>query len=468
MLSSEMELRRSVLSYLLGENTFYEANISIQERIKDLITKCDPLIVASLAIEAREKFNLRHIPLFMVRELARNSKRLSNPSIISSTLNHIIQRPDEITKFLEIYWGEDDDKKSPLSAQVKKGISKAFNKFNEYQLAKWNSNYSKIKLRDAIFLTHVKPSTMEKGHIFAKMVNKEYFPKSTKSGFPVSDFYGNYFPLSQPDTWEVRLSSGENKKDVFTDLLTNNKLGALALIKNLRNMITANVDKDLIINALQKMNTEKILPFRYFSAFRYVTDEMIIRELENAMLKSIKMYNKLNGNTLLLVDVSGSMNWPISSKSEVRRSEVASSVAILLNEICDNCNIYSFSNKCVEIDNKIKGLKLINAITYSQNNSGTYLISALNEIKKLDFDRLIIITDEQSSDGNKFPSLKSKNNYIVNIAPYKTNLIYGDNFTTINGFSESIIDFIYEYEKEEKNGWTTLLNEYIIKWSKID
>ena len=42
--------------------------------------------------------------------------------------------------------------------------------------------------------------------------------------------------LAVPDTWEVALSSGANKREAWERLLREQKLGALALLRNLRNM----------------------------------------------------------------------------------------------------------------------------------------------------------------------------------------------------------------------------------------
>ena len=467
-LTSEAQLRRSVLSCLLNENSFYESGASCTNRIKELVKQCDPYMVASLAIEARDKFHLRKIPLLLIRELARNTKTYT-PSILSNTLNQIIQRPDEIIEFLKLYWSG-SDKDSSLSAQVKKGISKAFNKFNEYQIAKWNKNDSgpgSVQLRDAAFLCHAKPENMTKGKMFAQLVNKDFFPTVTKAGFPIKAFYGEYSKLEIPDTWEVRLSSGENKKDVFEDLIKNNKLGAMALIKNIRGMIEAGLDKYTIIDALHKANVEKLFPFRFYTAYKNISDVDIKKELEDMMLKCVRTFNKLSGKTALLVDVSGSMTWATARKSETKRIDTATALAILLREVCDECVVYTFSDRLALVGNNYHGFELADSIINNQPNMGTALRTSLNDLKsKEEYDRVIVITDEQSTDGRALPSNNSKG-YIMNIATYDSGLTYDKNWTLINGFSDHVIDFIYEYEHEEKNGWFTEVNDLIVKWARI-
>jgi hypothetical protein len=52
-------------------------------------------------------------------------------------------------------------------------------------------------------------------------------------------------------------------------LLAERKLGALALLRNLRNIKDAGVSEEAILNALSTMRTEGVLPFRFLAAARY-------------------------------------------------------------------------------------------------------------------------------------------------------------------------------------------------------
>ena len=53
-ISSELQLRRSVLACLLWESQVYEGGIEIASRIAELVPRVEPERVAGLAIEARE------------------------------------------------------------------------------------------------------------------------------------------------------------------------------------------------------------------------------------------------------------------------------------------------------------------------------------------------------------------------------------------------------------------------------
>ena len=261
--SPELQLRRSVLSCLLWEDEFYESGVTIADRIASLVPKVAAETVAALAVEAREKMKLRHAPLLLVREMARLK---SHRHLVAETLARVVQRADELAEFVSIYW---KDGKQPLSAQAKKGLAAAFAKFDEYALAKYNRDGA-VKLRDVLFLCHAKPLDQAQAALWKRLAEGD---------------------LATPDTWEVRLSAGfaakegAAKREVWESLLRENKLGSLALLRNLRNMKVADVDENLVIAALRNMRTDRVLPFRFIAAARFAPQ--CEQEIEGAMLRCV-------------------------------------------------------------------------------------------------------------------------------------------------------------------------------------
>jgi len=414
-IGAELELRRSLMACMLWEDSFYESGVSIADRITSLIPEVEPWKVAQIAVEARGKFKLRHAPLLVAREMARYPK---HKLMVSDVLEDIIQRADELAEYIAIYW---KDGRTPLSAQSKKGLAKAFTRFSEYDLGKYNREGA-VKLRDVLFLCHAKPKDKAQEDLWKRLIDGK---------------------LEVPDTWEVALSSGADKKETWERLLTEKKLGALALLRNLRNMQSAGVDKNLIFTALGEMKTERVLPFRFIAAARAVPQWE--ESVEKPMLRCLEGREKLPGNTVLLVDVSGSMNSMISGKSDMTRMDAASALAILARELCENVAIFTFSNQVVAIPPR-RGFALRDAIVGSQHHSGTYLGRAIESINQAnDYDRIIVFTDEQSHDAVGKPKGKG---YLINVASYQNGVGYG-NWTHIDGFSEAIFDYILETEKED-------------------
>jgi hypothetical protein len=171
-LTPEQELRRTLLNCLLWEDTFYEDGVSIAERIKQLVPKVAPDTVTALAIEARENMKLRHAPLLALREMARLE---TDRRLVADTLDRIIQRPDELTELLAIYWSDalgpmQQRKKQPISAQIKKGLAKGLTKFDAYQLAKYDRD-GPVRIRDVLFLVHAKPKDAAQEQVWKELVD---------------------------------------------------------------------------------------------------------------------------------------------------------------------------------------------------------------------------------------------------------------------------------------------------------
>src|SRR4051812_38856110 len=411
--SPELQLRRSVLAFLLWETQFYEDGVEIAGRIAELVPKVAAETVAALAVEAREQMKLRHAPLLLVREMAR---LVTHRALVADTLARVIQRADELAEFVAIYW---KDGRVPLSGQVKKGLAAAFPKFDEYALVKYDRG-GPIKLRDVLFLSHAKPRDEAQAAVWKKLI------------------WGR---LTVPDTWEVALSSGADKREAWQHLLTENKLGALALLRNLRNMKEAGVEEELVLSALQTIKTQRVLPFRFLAAARYAPQWEAA--LEQAMLKALAGQEKLVGKTIVLVDVSGSMTAPLSRRSEMQRTDAAYGLAVLLREIGEKVAVFSFSDALVEVPAR-RGFALRDAIANSQRHNGTQLGYAVSELNRNHgYDRLIVITDEQAHDTVPAPQ---GNGYVVNVASCKNGVGYGK-WTHIDGWSESVVEYIHALEQ---------------------
>lgn len=411
----EQALRRSVLSCMLFEKEFYEDGQEIAQRIRELSAKVDSETLSALAIESREQYKLRHVSLLLLLCLIKKG----GGDIVGNTIARVIQRADELSELVALYWRHG---KTPLANQLKIGLAKAFRKFDEYQLAKYG-RFEKgdlVKLRDVLFLCHAKPNSDAQAILWKKLIDQQ---------------------LSPPDTWESLLARGQDKKYVFTKLITEGNLGYLALLRNLRNMIQAGCDHELVKKAIldRKNGANRVLPFRYIGAARAAP--MFEPEIDQALQAAITELPTLIGKTIILVDVSGSMSSPISEKSDLTRMDAAAALACIAK--CEALRVFTFSNELKEVPPR-RGMAGVDAVIGSQRHGGTYLGNAVNTINQLDYDRLIVITDEQSADA--VPNPKGFG-YMINVASNKNGVGYGGNWIHIDGFSEAVLNFIVASEK---------------------
>lgn len=340
-LTPELELYSTVVTASLNDQ-FYEKADTKLERIRELIAKNDPQFVAKLAVYTREKMYLRTVPLVLTVELAKLHK---GDDLVGKLTGRVIQRADEITELLAYYTlannrGEAAKKLNRLSKQMQKGLVTAFNKFDEYQFAKYDRKTA-ITLKDALFIVHPKAKDDTQQSLFNKIVNDE---------------------LSTPYTWETELSAAgqykyENEaqkvaafRAVWTQLIVSGKLGYMAALRNLRNMLQYGIAAEhlkMVYDMLADKNAvmkSKQLPFRFLAAYREIKDIQhgnvieIKRSLEKALQTSVAHLKGFDINTRVVIacDVSGSMQQPISQKSKVLLYDIGLLLGMLLQHKCSN------------------------------------------------------------------------------------------------------------------------------------
>lgn len=456
------QLVRSVACSLLWENNFYESGSDSAYRVGELISKCEPKDVANLAVYARNELKLRHAPLFLVKELVTGDSDLDTVTI-RETLPKIIKRPDELNEFLALYWkdtyptknNKGQEKYAPLAACVKRGLAAAFPNFGAYALAKWDKKGRKVSLADVLKLVHAKPKDEQQNKLWKALLGgwckNCWCPRTSHKG---REFRGGLVckhyeeaTLPTPDTWEVALSTGKDKKATWERLILEGKLGSMALLMNLRNMEKAEVDETIIVNALRKdaANT-KALPYRYIAASRHVISSYLYRGISEAMLLALGE-TRLNGKTIIVVDVSGSMDHPLSGGSTMQRIDAATAMAILACEVFPDHKLYTFSDRTVKVstrgtDKRGLGLYLEKMIVGSQRHACTKLKRSLSEIKRdnPEVHRIIVITDEQSDDGILAPWGNVA--WLNNLGTYEPGLSTDGGWERVSGFSERLFDYI--------------------------
>ncbi|AYN04696.1 TROVE domain-containing protein [Flavobacterium sp. 140616W15] len=339
-LTPEYELYGAVVTTSLNAS-FYEKDTTRLDRIKDLIQKSNPVFVAKLAVYARNEMHMRSVPLVLIVELA---KIYSGDALISKMITHVIQRADEITELLAYYQMANDrngvKKLNRLSKQIQKGLAYSFNKFDEYQFAKYNRD-GVVKLKDALFLVHPKAKDEAQQALFNKIVNDT---------------------LETPYTWETELSklgqsnykNDAEKQKAFTqkweELIDSNKIGYMALMRNLRNIMEANVSGfhiekvcDYLANEKAVLNSKQ-LPFRFLAAYRELKDlpskytSIVLDALESAVMVSAQNIKGFATNTAVVIacDVSGSMQQNISPKSKVMLYDIGLMLGMLMQSRCKN------------------------------------------------------------------------------------------------------------------------------------
>ena len=478
-MTPEMELyTAAVTSALSGK--FYESPKEFVGRISTLVGKVDPMFVAQLAVYTRTVMNLRSIPLLLLVELA---KVHSGDDIVSRAVGKTVLRADEITELLACYqWRNPASgikKLGKLSRQIQNGLKEAFNRFDEYQFAKYDRKDAEVKLKDALFLVHPKAKDAAQQVLFDKIVAGT---------------------LQTPYTWETQLSAlGQQQfetpeakkaavKALWEELLDSGKLGYMALLRNLRNILQAEVSPEHVERMCERLaDTEQVakskqLPFRFLSAYREIMNVVsphtgiILDALEKAALASVANIQGFDINThvLLASDLSGSMFVPVSPKSSIENADIGVLLSSMLRSKCKSVIAGAFGDRWMVVNAPIKPIL---ANTCDLRKSANVVGCSTNGYKVIDWlmennicvDKVMFFTDCQMWDSEhrrgwfrsekyvsdswhkykaKYPEAKL---YLFDLAGYgqaPINLVEPDVYL-IAGWSEKVFDVMSAIDRGE-------------------
>ena len=442
--SNEMQLA-SLLLTSFGDDKFYQKENETYNRLEQLIEVCDKEFVAKAIIYARKEFGMRTITHIAASMLA---KHIGGATWGKNFYDKVVHRVDDMLEIIACHIS----RKQKITNAMKKGFASALERFDEYQLAKYKGEGKTVKLVDVVNLVHPVQSEKNNGAI-EKLINGE---------------------LKSFDTWESELSAVgsdvEAKRAVWRRLLAENKLGYFALMRNLRNIIQLE-DKELKEMAFNSMLDEKsikrsmLLPFRFSTAYDEMAkiDSDAMRVVSRACEIACNNVPKLDGKTLIALDVSGSM-------SSARVADIASLfTAVLLKS--NNCDLITFSDgaqyRRVNTDDSVMTIK--NSIKYACG--GTNFEAIFLTANKA-YDRVILLSDMQAWIQNgcycKSPKAayewyKREYNapnckfYSIDLAGYGTMQLPQPDVYCLAGFSEKIFDLMKHFECD-KNALVSAIN----------
>lgn len=465
-MSKKEQLMTAVVTTMFGEEKYYGSTDNEIVRLATELCEKQPEFVRNLACYAREVFNMRSISHVLTVVIARKASAFTR-----QTIRGVVKRPDDITEIMACYksmYGK------PFPNALKRGMAEAVQNFDEYQLAKYNGGCKDVKLRDVLRITHPNPKSKEIEKLFGKILNDT---------------------LETPYTWETELSARGNTKEVWDELIASGRVGYMALLRNLRNIIKCGADITPVLAVLSdpaQVKKSKQLPFRFFSAYRTLEKEGLMtaeihRALESAITSSIDNMEKIKGRTLIAVDISGSMSSRISAKSDICCSDIASLLGAMANKLCEDAtvcyfeaskslyreyyrrrgmrfpeSVYKDSSECgYRIANYGKYDSVLeNALQNSFAGGGTDLSLPMEYALKIDkgkrfkpFDRVIYFSDNECNRGlettiqglaDKYRRKYNKDFWVhgVDLQGYGTQQFCGARFNLIAGWSERILSFI--------------------------
>jgi len=426
-----------VLTTFFAEPKFYGDNSGEIIDAAKRMAADDPAFIAKLAVFARREFNMRSVSHVLTAILAHE---LKGKAFVRKMIPAVVARADDMTEILSAYltlFGK------PFPNSLKRGIADAFVRFDEYAIAKYKGERNSLKMRDVLRICHPIPKDEAQSAMWKRCIAKE---------------------LEPPMTWETELSKNGNNKETWEKLIDSGKVGYMALLRNLRNIINATPDNiDAVFETISNAdNVRKSgqFPFRFFSAYKELREvpgatSAVFDALETAVDVSVANMQKIPGRTAVAVDVSGSMCSMISRRSKVLCAEIALLLGVLAARICEESVFMTFDTKLYKPVVSTKGGILAQVQGIPVNGGGTnmelpfrYLIE-----ESVNVDRVIVLSDNEINRGSgktvqsltdEYRKSVNKDCWVhgVDLLGYGTQQFIGGRTNIIAGWSEKVLEFI--------------------------
>lgn len=374
----ENEWTNFLFSCILQDG-FYESSKTQQERYveltKKMIDKHGADFVCKAAVFARNELGMRSISELTAAIL--NGYQFDNKRYFYSKYFH---RPDGVAEV----FGAIDMLGGKRSHGLVRGAGDYLSGLSEYQVGKYKMNGKKYNMYDIINITH--------------------------ANSPAIDAYKND-TLVVPDTWETKISGAANQEEKEAEwkrLVEEHKLGYMALIRNLRNILSCSfvnpvwAKEHLIPQIWNEAAIKKslIFPYRIYTAWKAIGN-IIPLEIEAALsyafIASIGNMPKLEGSSVVVLDVSGSMEIRMSSHSDMMIKEVGAVYAAAMYMSGEDVDFVKFGNKCKKMGYN-KYTNVFKLIKQMQENDdcgyGTDINPVFDSLDK-HYDRMFLISDMQ-------------------------------------------------------------------------
>lgn len=447
-MTDKSKLVTQVLTSFFNEKKFYGDNSKDLTETVKRVAKTDPQFISNLAVFARREFNMRSVSHVLTAILANVPE---GKPYVRRTVQGIALRGDDVTELMSFYLSTFG---KPIPNSLKKGVSDVMKTFDAYTMAKYKGEGHAVKMRDLLCLCRPKPKNSDQEKLFKQCLEGD---------------------LEIPETWETQLSANGNNRATWEKLIAGGKVGYMAMLRNLRNIIKANPDNlQKVLDRLSDREAvlrSRQLPFRFLSAYKtlkqngHVTSD-VLDALEAAIDASVSNLQQIPGTTVIAIDTSGSMSSQISAKSEIRCCEIAMLIGLIANRLCESSIVYTFDTSIEKLSVPKRAGILYAAVNESRCGGGTNMDLPFQKMirDKIVADRVIIISDNMCNAGSSFYSRKPIQSladeyrrksgrdiwvHAIDLQGYGTQQFAGPKTNIIAGWSEKVFDFIALAEQGE-------------------
>lgn len=453
--SPEMALASLLLTSFV-QDQFYRTAAEQMKELEALMARVNPEFSAKAAIYARTEFGMRSITHVLAAHLAAQA---SGKNWAKQFYNRVVFRPDDM---LEIAALTKSRGAKMLPNAMKKGFAAAFGRFDGYQLAKYRGEGRAFKLIDLVNLVHPVPNERNAEALRELMADT----------------------LRNTATWEAKLTAAgqeaadeaektELKSAAWAELIQSNKLGYLAMLRNLRNIgeqapaYATEVAKRL--KNEHQIRKALVMPFQYLIALdaldtgaAFPAKRVLQDALTDALEISLANVPRFEGRTLIVLDDSGSMATRVGTKGFASRSciQLGSVFAAALYK-SNNADLMRFSDEAsyVRANSRDSLMTIAENIVRNARAAGTNF-HAIFKVARERYDRIVILSDMQGWMGNvaptkEFEAYKRRTGanpfvYSFDLAGYGSLQLPEDKVFCLAGFSDKVFDLMKLLETDRR------------------
>ncbi|KUF13795.1 TROVE domain-containing protein [Streptomyces silvensis] len=421
------ELFLLAVANFVTQDTFYEGGADRDDRFAALVRALaveDPEWTAGLLGWLRGEGNMRTASLVGAAEYvkARLDAGVTHGPTGRSVVDSVLRRPDEPGELLG-YWTATYGRAVPKP--VKRGIADAVRRlYGEKSLLKYDTATKGYRFGDILNLVHAAPDPAKpwQGELFRYALDRRHHPDTAEvpgtlrtlaahrelMALPVAE---RRAVVTAPDgaarlaaagmTWEALAGwlRGPLDKAAWEAVIPS--MGAMALVRNLRNFDGAGVSDEVAAGVAAKIadprevERSRQFPFRYLAAYQHAPSLRWSYPLERALGHSLGNVPALPGRSLILVDRSGSMWAPLSARSQLNRADAAAVFGTALALRAENADLVEFGTSSAAVRH-CAGESVLKILGRFGDLGGTDTTAAVRRHYR-SHDRVLIVTDEQAA-----------------------------------------------------------------------
>jgi len=473
-------------------STFYASAEDQLDTVLDLCGRVSPEYIARVALYCRRDGYMKDLPAFLCAVLS-----VVSPGLMAEVFDRVIDSPKMLRNFVQIMRCGAVARKS-LGSLPKRMVRQWLESRTDEAIF-FGSVGNDPSLVDIVKMVHPKPGSKSREALYGYLLGRDHDASALPEVVRQYEAYKAGASTEVPDVPFQMLTSLPLDAAAWKAIARNGSWQMTRM--NLNTFARHGVLEDsqmvkLIANKLadpELVQRARALPYQLLTAFAMASASVpraILQALEAALEISVRNVPEIQGKTYVFVDISGSMQAPVTgyrngSTSAVRCVDVAALVAAAVLRKNPDAEVIPFHDQVVRTRLNSRDTVMTNAEKLARLPSGGTDCSApmaeLNR-RKAAADTVIYVLDNESwidtSPGSwrngtrtmrEWAQVKARSPkarmVCIDIQPYgSTQAPDRSDILNIGGFSDAVFTVISRFTQSDSGAqhWVDLINEQSI------